>query len=120
MVSRTFCCTGRDFLPFEGHHFQPLCSQKKANTTASLVNLRASLAAQILKHLPTMQETQVPSLTQEDPLEKGMATHSSIPAWRIPWTEEPGRLQFMGSQRVGHHWPTNTHTRGESIHPCHI
>jgi len=49
-----------------------------------------------------MQETQVQSLVQEDPLEKGMATHSSILAWKIPWTEEPGRLQSMGSQRVGH------------------
>ena len=51
---------------------------------------------------PAMQETQVQSLGQEDPLEKGMATHSSIPAWRIPRTEEPGGLQSMGSQRVGH------------------
>ena len=49
-----------------------------------------------------MQETQVQSLGQEDPLEKGMATHSSILAWKIPWTEEPGGLQFMVSQRVGH------------------
>ena len=49
-----------------------------------------------------MQETQVPSLVQEDPLEKGMATHSNILAWRIPWTEEPGGLQSMGSQRVRH------------------
>ena len=49
-----------------------------------------------------MQETWVQSLGQEDPLEKGMATHSSIPAWRIPWTEEPGGLQFTGSQRIRH------------------
>ena len=49
-----------------------------------------------------MQETQFQSMSQEDPLEEGMATHSSIPAWRIPWTEEPGRLQYMESQRVGH------------------
>ena len=52
----------------------------------------ASLAAQMVKNLPVMQETQVQSLSQEDPLEKGMATRSSILAWRIPWTEEPGRL----------------------------
>ena len=58
--------------------------------------------AQTVKHLPTMQETWVQSLGQEDPLEKEMATHSSIFAWRIPWTEELGRLQSMGSQRVGH------------------
>ena len=56
----------------------------------------------VVKNLPAMQETQVRSLGQEDPLEEGMATHSSILAWRIPWTEEPGRLQSMGSQRVGH------------------
>ena len=57
--------------------------------------------AQRLKHLPAVQETQVRSLSWEDPLEKKMATHSSILAWRIPWREEPGRLQSMGSQRVG-------------------
>ena len=56
----------------------------------------------MVKNLPTVQETWVQSLGQEDSLEKGMATHSSILAWRIPWTEEPGRLQSMGSQRVGH------------------
>ena len=54
--------------------------------------------AQMVKNLPAMQETKVQSLGQEDPLEKGMATHSSILAWRIPWTEEPGGLQSMGSQ----------------------
>ena len=57
-----------------------------------------SLIAQSVKSLPAVQETQVPSLAQEDPLEKEMATHSSILAWRIPWTEEPGRTQSMGSQ----------------------
>ena len=56
----------------------------------------------MVKNLPTMQKTQVRFLGQEDPLEKGMATHSSILAWKIPWTEEPGRLQSMGLQRVGH------------------
>ena len=56
----------------------------------------------MIKNLPAMQETRVGSLGWEDPLEKEMATHSSILAWRIPWTEEPGRLQSMGSQRVGH------------------
>ena len=58
--------------------------------------------AQTVKNLLAMQETWVQSLGQEEPLEKGMATHSSIPAWRIPWTEEPGGLESMGSQRVGH------------------
>ena len=61
-----------------------------------------SLVAQRLKRLPAMQETWVWSLGREDALEKEMATHSSIPAWRIPWTEEPGGLQSTGSQRVGH------------------
>ena len=61
----------------------------------------ASLVAQSIKNLPAMQETQVQSLGWEDPLEKGMATHSSILAWRIPWTEEPGERQSMGLQRVG-------------------
>ena len=56
----------------------------------------------MVKNLPALQETQVQSLGQEDPLEEEMATHSSILAWRIPWTEEPGGLQSMGSQRVGH------------------
>ena len=56
---------------------------------------------QTVKHLPTMRETRVRSLVWEDPLEKELATHSSILVWRIPWTEEPGRLQSMGSQRVG-------------------
>ena len=58
--------------------------------------------APTIKYLPAMQETQVQSLGWEDPLEKGMATHSSICAWRIPWTEKPGGLQSMGSQRVAH------------------
>ena len=60
------------------------------------------LVAQTTKNLPAMWETWVQSLGQEDVLEKGMATHSSILAWRIPWTEEPSGLQFMGLQRVGH------------------
>ena len=58
--------------------------------------------AQTVNNLPPMWDTQVRPLGQEDPLEKGMATHSSILAWRISWTEEPGGLQSMGSQRVGH------------------
>ena len=62
--------------------------------------LWASLVAQMVKGLPAMQETQVRFLGQEDPLEKEMATHSSMPAWRIPWSEEPDRLRSLGSQRV--------------------
>ena len=61
-----------------------------------------SMVAQRIKRLPAMREAQVQSLGGEDPLEKEMATHSSILAWKIPWMEEPGVLQFMGSQRVGH------------------
>ena len=72
----------------------------------------------MVKHLPTMRETWVWSLRWKDPLEKEMATHSSILAWKIPWTEDPGRLQSMGSQRVGHDWATSlTHF---SLHWCWV
>ena len=70
----------------------------------------ASLIAQSLKNLPAMLETQVRFLGQKAPLEKETATDSNILAWRIPWTEEPGGLQSMGSQRVGHDEATNTFT----------
>ena len=73
-----------------------------SHCTRPVFKLGASLVAQGVKNLPVMQETQVRSLGWEDPLEKGMATHSSIFAWRIPWTEEPGGLPSIGSQRVGH------------------
>ena len=63
---------------------------------------------QTVENLLAMWEAQVLSLGQEDPLEKGMATHSSILAWRSPWTEEPGGLRSIGSQIVGHNWVTNT------------
>ena len=66
-------------------------------------NLSDPDANHAVKRQPTMQETRVQSLDREDPLEKAMATHSSILAWKIPWTEDPGRLQSMGSQRVGQH-----------------
>ena len=71
------------------------------------MRVRDHLVAQRLKPLPAMRETWVQSLGQEDPLEKEMATHSSIFAWRIPWTEEPGVLQSTGSQRVGRDWATS-------------
>ena len=67
-----------------------------------------SLVAQMIKNLPAMQDTWVWSLSREDPLEQDMATHSSILTWRIPWTEEPGRLLSMGAQRIGDDWMTNT------------
>ena len=72
-----------------------------------LLSRETSLVAQRLKHLPPMWETWVWSLGREDPLEKEMVTHSSILAWRIPWTEKPGKLQSMGLQRVGHNWATS-------------
>ena len=77
--------------------------------------LVASLVAQTVKHLPAMQETRIRSLVWEDPLEKEMATHSSTLAWKIPWTEEPCRLQSMGSQRVRHDWATSL----ASLSLCH-
>ena len=77
-------------------HFVKRCGKSWASLSWT------SLAAQMVKSPPAMQETQVQSLGQQDPLEKGMATHFSILAWRIPWTEEPGGLVSMGSQRVGH------------------
>ena len=85
-------------------------NREKGNRSAAGMSANAlslgssvtSLVAQTVRRLPTMRETGVRSLGQEDPLEKGMATHSSTLAWRIPWMEEPGRLQSMGSQRVRH------------------
>ena len=68
------------------------------------------LVAQMAKNLPVMQETRVQPLGREDPLEKGMVTHSSILAWRIPWTKEPGRLKSTGSHTVGYDGATNTFT----------
>ena len=70
----------------------------------------ASMVAQMVKNLPAMQETLVRSLGWEDLLEEGMATHSSSLAWRILWTEDPGMLQAMGSQRIGHDWATKYST----------
>ena len=81
----------------------------RASTERSLVKYweGASLVAQMVKRLPAMRETWVWSLGWEDPLNKEMALHSSILAWRIPWTEDPGRLQSMQSQRVRHDWATS-------------
>ena len=69
----------------------------------SFITIGASLVAQTVKNLPAVQETQVQSLGQEDPLEKGMATQSSVLAWKIPWTEEPGSLLYTGLQRIRHY-----------------
>ena len=70
----------------------------------------------MVKSLDPVWETQAQSLGPEDPLEKGMATHSSIFAWKIPWTEEPGGLQSLGSQRVKHNTHTHTHTHTHTQH----
>ena len=77
-----------------------VCSWGKRTLGKADCTCRVSLVAQTVKNLPAMRETQVRSLDQEDPLEKAMATQSSILAWRIPWMQEPGRLQSTGSQRV--------------------
>ena len=76
-----------------------------------------SLVAQKAENLPAMQESQAQPLGWEDPLEEKMASHSSIVAWRIPWTEEPGGLEYMRSQSVRHDWATNTHTHTHT-HIC--
>ena len=78
-----------------------LVAQMVKNPKAQVLS-GASLVAQMVKNPPAKQETRVGSLGQEDPLQEGMATHSSFLAWRIPWTEESGGLHPMGSQRVGH------------------
>ena len=78
------------------------------NIRKATFSIWASLVAQMVKNLPSMQETRVWSLGQEDQLEMGIATHFSTLAWRIPWTEEPGGLQSVGLQRARHDWATNT------------
>ena len=87
-------------------------SSSKTNWSGTTFLLRQnpSWMAQMLKNLPAVQETWVWCLSRENPLEKAMATHSSVLAWRIPWTEEPGGLQSIESQRVVHNWATNKHT----------
>ena len=93
-AGKELACNARDpgSIPGEGTGYPLQCFQYSW----------ASLVAQTVKRLSTMRETQVQSLDSEDPLEKETAIHSSTIAWKIPWTEEPGRLQTMGSQRVGH------------------
>ena len=78
-----------------GYYLEILDSEKLGPLTLAVDSVVLSLVAQTVKNLPRMQDTQVQSLGQEDHLEKGMATHASILAWRIPWTEEPSRLQSM-------------------------
>ena len=93
--------TVRDYFWGDPESLQMVSATMKLKDVCSLEK-RASLVAQMVKHLRAIWETQVQSLGWEDPLEKDMATHSSTLAWKIPRTEEPGRLQSMGSQRFGH------------------
>ena len=105
MLSATNSHLPRALPRTEQHRSLPSTSMEiepHAAIAVDLQHVRASLVAQRLKRLPARRETRVQSLGREDPLEKEMATHSRILAWRIPWMEEPGRLQFTGSQRVGH------------------
>ena len=110
-----------------GHNWETSVSQYIAFVKSQLLIYLLSMfphpVVQMVKNLPVVRETQVQSLGQEDPLEKGMATYFSILAWRIPWTEKPGRLQSMGLHRVGHNWVTvtsfhfhtiNTHTQKQN------
>ena len=80
----------------------PSMGVAQSQTRLKRLSSSSSMVVQMVKCLPAMRETQVRSLGRDDPLEKEMATHSSTIAWKIPWTEEPGRLQSMGSQRVRH------------------
>ena len=91
------CVVGRGCLLW------PVCCLGKTPLAIALLH---SLVAQTVKRLPAMWKTRVRPLVREDPLEKEMAIHSSTLAWKIPWTEEPGGLQSMGLQRVGHDWAT--------------
>ena len=85
----------------------PYCAISAWRSKGELCLLWGPLVAQTVKSLPAVRETWVRSLGGEDPLEKEMTTHSNILAWKIPWMEEPSRLQSMGSQRVGHDWVTS-------------
>ena len=95
----------KERIPIQGNEVNSknyITVEFKLFTFLSDTCIRTSLVAQMVKHLPTMWETRIQSLGQEDLLEKEMAAHSSTLAWKIPWTEEPGGLQSMVSQRVGH------------------
>ena len=96
-----------------------LCQIPKIWKTSLYVlwDSRASPVAQMVKNLPAVLKTQFQSMAWEDPLEEGMATQSSITAWKTPWTEEPGGVQFMGLHRVGHNWATNTVRDSEGLEP---
>ena len=116
---RALECYGKSRPYVKSHILQ--VAKASDSTSVFPVNIGAdwaSLVAQRLKLLPAMWETQVRSLDREELLEKEMATRSSILAWRIPWTEEPGGLQSMGSQRVGPDRVTNTFTFTYTAKEC--
>ena len=98
------------WLPALATPLQKAGSNGSYQMTSTVLGTRASLVAQVVKKLPSMQETCVWSLGREEPLEKRMATHSSILAWRIPWTGEPSGLQSIRSQRVRQDWVSNIFT----------
>ena len=129
MVERHHWLNAREFVQAlgvgDGHEslagFSPwVCKESDMTEWLSWTELKRfiiinPLGGQLVKNLTAMQKTLVQFLGWQDPLQKRMATHSSILAWRIPWTEEPIRLQSMGSQRVRHHWATHFHTYPETI-----
>ena len=96
-------------------YFLELCIQMGISFLYSFTFSLDFPVAQMVNNLPVRQETRVQSLGWEVPLEKAMVIHSSILAWRIPWTEKPGGLQSMGLQRVGHDWVTNTHRTSKQL-----
>ena len=99
-IKQLFCTLETNLILYATHTSIKILFKKKCRVLD--LGLGASLVAQMVKCLPAMRETQVRFLGQEDPLEKEMAIHSSTLAWKIPWTEEPDRIQSMGSQRVRH------------------
>ena len=111
-------CLQLDFLPGQwgGLWWHSLMSWTEPRGEGNLFRFEFEvtgfLGDAVVENLPAMQETQVQSWGRKDPLEKGMATHYSFLAWRIPWTMGPGGLQFLGSQRVGHDWVSNTFAFG--------
>ena len=117
----------KDYFPFLIHSFFAILESEIWDTHCRCVVCVCVFMFELYVHMPAVQQTQVQSLAREDPLEKGMATHSSIPAGKIPWTEEPGRPQSMGSQRVRHNWAaltfvcTYTHMiRLYDMHVCNM
>ena len=111
----------KKYCTFSGREWGPIHTAFWKSPHDSLKLLIAKMIAtkdgSVVKNLSAVQKTQVWSLGQEDPLEKGMANHSSILVWRIPWTEEPRGLQSLGSQRVRHDWVTDTFTFKEYLYP---